>query len=69
MPPLFRFAGTESVDLLKIDIEGSELEVFNVASRSWLPKVKNICIELHGDECRKALMTALDGSDYEISLS
>jgi FkbM family methyltransferase len=69
MPTLFCLAGTESVDLLKIDIEGSELEVFNVASRSWLPRVKNICIELHGDECRKALMTALDGFDYETSIS
>lgn len=35
------------IDLLKIDIEGSEYELFNKNYDLWLPKVKVIIIELH----------------------
>jgi FkbM family methyltransferase len=66
---LLRLANAESVDLLKIDIERSELELFNCAARSWLPRIKNICIELHGDDCRKAFMTALQGFDFDMGTS
>ena len=62
-------AGAECVDLLKIDIEKSELDLFNSSSGSWLPRVKNMCIELHGDDCRKAFMSALEGFDYELRTS
>jgi FkbM family methyltransferase len=36
----------DSVDILKIDIEGSEKEVFE-SCKSWINKVKCIIIELH----------------------
>jgi len=35
------------IDLLKIDIEMSEIYVFNENYENWLPKVKVIVIELH----------------------
>lgn len=35
------------VDLLKIDIEGAELNLFSENTSTWLPKVKMIMIELH----------------------
>ena len=35
------------VDILKIDIEGSEKDVFSYNYDNWLPKVKLIIIELH----------------------
>lgn len=35
------------VDILKIDIEGGEVEVFDAASEAWLPAVTQIVIELH----------------------
>ena len=69
IPTLLGMTGSECVDLLKIDIEGSELHLFSCSSRSWLPKVKNICVELHGDDCRMAFMSALEGFDYELSTS
>lgn len=37
----------ERVSLLKIDIEGSELEVFNASDLSWIDRVDAISIELH----------------------
>jgi FkbM family methyltransferase len=39
--------GWDSVDFLKLDIEGSEMSVFNSGYESWLPKVKLLIIELH----------------------
>ena len=36
---------------------------FNTAS--WLPSVSNICIEIHGAECEKAVATALADYRYE----
>ena len=33
--------GGESIDLLKVDIEGGELDLFSRGPQSWLPRVKN----------------------------
>jgi FkbM family methyltransferase len=35
------------IDLLKLDIEGAEHELFGESSEVWLPSVKFIAIELH----------------------
>jgi FkbM family methyltransferase len=37
----------EKIDILKIDIEGSEKELFESNYDAWLPKVKTLVIELH----------------------
>lgn len=37
----------EFIDLLKIDIEGAEKELFESNYENWLPKTKSIVIELH----------------------
>ena len=60
-----QLAGEEQVDLLKVDIERSELELFGSSSSAWLPKVRNICIELHGRDCTEVFLDALKGFDYE----
>ena len=70
MNSLIELAGGGPVDLLKIDIERSELAVFgSPLAQTWLPKVRNICIELHGKDCEDALFSALAGYDYELSHS
>lgn len=40
-------AGLASVDILKVDIEGAELEVFSNAAEEWLPRINLIIIETH----------------------
>ncbi len=39
--------GWKSVDFLKLDIEGSEVNVFASGYESWLPHVKLLIVELH----------------------
>jgi FkbM family methyltransferase len=62
---LLELSGESVIDLAKIDIEGSEAEIFS-ADTSWLSCVRNICIELHGDGCREVFFRALSGYDYEM---
>lgn len=63
---LLEMAGADEVDLVKIDIEGSEAEVFAADTARWLPKVRNLCIELHGDKCREIFLRAMARFDYEL---
>jgi FkbM family methyltransferase len=60
--------GSGKVDLLKLDIEGSEGEIFASDTQEWLPKVRNIAIELHGDDCKDRFLAALKGYQYDLSL-
>lgn len=59
MPELIALVG-QPVDLLKIDIEGSEKLLF-AGDTSWLAVVRNLSIELHGDECREAFARGMSG--------
>lgn len=61
IPTLLAENDISSIDLLKMDIEGSEIEVFNTSS-SWIDKVTAICAELHDrfrPGCRKAFDNAV----------
>jgi FkbM family methyltransferase len=69
VPSLMQLAGGDSIDLLKVDIEGSETEIFDSGSLSWLPKIRNICIELHGPDCEKVFFDALQDFDYDLARS
>ena len=69
IPSLIEMAGGGEVDLLKIDIERAELAVFNDRAPEWLPKVRNICIELHGQDCKTAFFRALADFDFDLGHS
>ena len=40
-------AGFDSADILKVDVEGAELEIFSQGAAEWLPRVKLIVVETH----------------------
>ena len=63
--------GIEEIDILKIDIERAEVELFSNNYLSWLPRVRTIIIELHDDTCRDVFVRALKmtGNPYDISSS
>ncbi len=60
----------EKIDILKIDIEGSEKELFSENFDSWLPYVKSIIIELHDwfrTGCASSFFRAISKYDYTIA--
>jgi len=66
---LIDMSGGMEVDLLKVDIERAELAVFGHSATTWLHRVRNICIELHGADCEEAFFNALAGFEYELEHS
>ena len=65
VPTLFSMSGFDTVDLLKIDIERSELAIFDESSASWIARTRNLCIELHGKDCEDVFFRAMSGFEYE----
>jgi FkbM family methyltransferase len=66
---LIDLSGSACVDLLKVDIERAELAVFGETARDWLPRVKNICIELHGSDCEEVFFKSLANFTYDLAHS
>lgn len=65
MPEVIAAGGGGNVDLLKMDIEGSESEVFGPQAPEWLPLVRNIAIELHNRQCVDTFFGALEGYQFD----
>ena len=58
----------ESIDIFKIDIEGSEKELFEKNYEFWLPKTKCIIIETHDrmkEGCSKAVFNTIEKYDFD----
>jgi len=65
---LVKQAGFDAVDILKVDIEGAELELFLHEPRLWLPRVKLVIVETH-DRFRPgsdAAVRAVLAADFEV---
>lgn len=63
---LLRESGKERISILKIDIEGSESEVFSKSVEPWLGLTDTLVIELHGDDCTRIFHQAIS-DEFEIS--
>jgi hypothetical protein len=64
IPDLLQKHNLETVDLVKMDIEGSEFELFR--SPGWLTRVTALCMEVHpqyGDP--REIIEALENHDFE----
>lgn len=64
---LLRRSGHERISVLKVDIEGSEAEMFREGHHDWLDRVDNIVIELHGPECERVFNDAIAGEGFTVS--
>lgn len=62
---LMAMAKAEQIDLLKIDIERSEIEIFNSNPHGWLSRVSNIAIELHGPDCVASFRSAMKPYSFD----
>lgn len=69
IPGLIEMSGFDYIDLLKIDIEGAEAEIFSSGSSAWMGRVRNLCIELHGEACRNTFVQALADYDFDLTRS
>jgi FkbM family methyltransferase len=61
--------GVSEIDILKLDVEGSEKEIFTRNYREWLPKTRVLVVELHDrlkEGCSRALFSAL--LEYKFSV-
>ena len=57
------------IDILKLDIEGAEKEVFSINYQKWLNKVRILIIELHGrmkKGCESTFYSAIKKYDFNI---
>jgi FkbM family methyltransferase len=64
---LLRESGYSSLSILKVDIEGAEKVVFGSNYESWIGRVENVVIELHGSECAEVFHRAIAGLPFQIS--
>jgi len=70
IPWVLEYTGWDRINLLKIDIEGAEWELFGNARPDWLDRVDVIMIEMHEEikpGCSKRFFDAL-GFDYRLKL-
>jgi FkbM family methyltransferase len=59
----------EQVDLLKIDVEGAERELFASGYVPWLSRTRNLAIELHDPDCERVFSTAMTGYHCQVRQS
>jgi FkbM family methyltransferase len=55
------------IDMLKLDIEGAERLLFGSNYGRWLPRVKAIAVEIHGEEAYSAIERACTPEMFEWS--
>jgi FkbM family methyltransferase len=68
---IMRIYDFPNIDILKMDIEGSEREVLETGYESWLPKVRCFVVELHDrmkPGCSKAVFSAVVQYDFSFSI-
>ena len=62
---LARRFGFDSVDLLKLDIEGAEEAIFSHPDRGWLDHVNALSIETHGPAALGAVESAFESRPFD----
>jgi len=69
---LMKQHGINEIDLLKIDIEGAELELFSNNYESWLPRTKALIIETHDQDRRgttRPFFTTISKYNFSTTIS
>ncbi|MEP6616818.1 MAG: FkbM family methyltransferase [Ginsengibacter sp.] len=69
---IMQLAGVNNIDILKIDIEGSEKEVFENGPGDWLPVTKIMIVETHDrykPGSSKAVFNAIAEYDFSMEIS
>jgi len=67
IPELLRRSGAHRIDLLKLDIEGAEKEIFAPGECDWMDHVRAMVVETHGKECEEAVFRATSGGNFAVT--
>jgi len=67
IPKIMKTHAINRIDILKIDIEGSERALFS-RNNKWISKVRNIAIEIHNIASSEAFFNAMDDYAYKLSI-
>jgi FkbM family methyltransferase len=59
-------SGKRHIDLLKLDIEGSEEQLFSSNYANWIGCVKNLMVEVHGQRCREIVLGATKDRGFSV---
>src|SRR5215470_549564 len=65
VPSLLPMCPQPIIDILKIDIEGSEAVLFGTGAEDWLKSVRNFCVEIHSTEAASIIHQALRSFRFE----
>ena len=60
-------SGEQNVDLLKLDVEGSEEQLFSSNYESWIGRVERMMVETHGPQRRKIVTATAKACGFSIS--
>jgi len=69
---IMQLIGISHIDILKIDIEGSEKEIFETGFENWVPLTKIIIVETHDrykPGSSKAIFNAIGKYDFSMEIS
>lgn len=74
IPSIMEKYSMDRIDVLKIDVEGTEKILFEKANQDWLRKTKYLIVETHDrflENCSKTLFEAVNQTftEYKLSLS
>jgi FkbM family methyltransferase len=54
----------DHIDFIKLDIEGAERQIFESNFEHWLPRVKALLVEIHGEQARSAIDRACSHEEF-----
>ena len=60
-------SGKQHVDLLKLDVEGSEEQLFSSNYDNWIGQVKRMMVETHGPQRRKVVSATAKACGFSVS--
>lgn len=65
---ILKKSGCDQIDILKLDVESAEREIFSENYDNWLPKVKVLIIEIHDwikDGCSDSFYSAIKKYNFK----
>jgi len=72
IPGVMKMQGWDFIDILKLDIEGSEVEILSKHLELWVDKIGMLIIELHpglDEKCSRVLFEAFSNKDFNLQCS